>query len=138
MVTNSFIGVFGLDLFAVAAALVLAHAGGGAAAQVLERHIAAALGAGFLDGHVPGHEIAGGVVFAAVEFTAFFVDPLDQALATLGAGRFDVGEQGLGIAALRETGAGQELAETPAAVHQHGAAVGAWHIADFRSDLHFL
>ena len=87
---------------------------------------------------IPGHELAGGVFIAAVVHIAARGFLLDHLCAAHRAGRAGVLGDRLGVGALRETRAGEELAE-PAGLDDHvAAALFADHVRDLVLDLDAL
>ena len=94
----------------------------------------AALGAGLLHRHVPGHEVAPlglvlvGVVLAAVVGVSPLGGLFEDLAAALGALAGHLDDDGLGVVALRPAGAGQEAAEPAGLIHQIAPALGADHV----------
>src|SRR5215217_8758061 len=113
--------------------------GAARAAAALARldHQAAARRAGRRERAIPEGEVAGGVAIAAVEDPPALARPLDDdlVLAALRAG--DAGPLGdvLGALALREAGAGQELAEAAELDHHRPPAEVADLVARLVGDL---
>ena len=87
---------------------------------------------------IPGHELTGGVFIAAVVHIAARGFLLDYLCAAHRAGRAGVLGDRLGVGALREARAGEELAE-PAGLDDHvAAALFADHVRDLILDLDTL
>ncbi len=103
---------------------------------VMFEHERTAFRALFLQRLVPGRVIALRIILAAVELSASMRLALDNRPTAFGALHASIHKQWHCIAAVRESGAGQELAETPLLDHHHAATFVAGNIRFFFRQFH--
>jgi len=103
---------------------------------VMFEHERTAFRAFFLQRLIPSGIIALRIILAAVELSSSMGFALDNGTAAFGALNSRIHQQRHCIAAVRESGAGQELAETPLLYDHHAAAFIAGNIGFFLRQFH--